>query len=225
MSAEPSREDLRACSTLLNTLHAEHQGAAARMTVLGKLGHESVDAGELAELQGRIREISGWARQLWDREPVFRADGSGDDAVIARALDLLEDLTRRHEAVGREMERALDAVEAHEHDGSETPEAALVLGGQAWAAYSYENELRGVIHHGQTLDDAELADRALQQLPLAQDGLRVLHHLLDRISEPGPPGCDLLAEIHRGAAHLPGVFGVKADAIRGLIEEIRELRA
>lgn len=225
MNRQPTQEDLRACGTLLTTLHAEHQGAFVHATVLAKLGHPAFEEGRVPQLQELIKTIAAWAQRLWQRDPLLFADGSGDPPEeLEQALLLLDRLTTRLEAVGRELGSALDSLTKHSHDEAEAPAAGLVLAGLAWASYAQENELRGILHHGEVLDDPELAAIAREQLPLAQDSCRVLHHLLDRMDEPGPPGCDLLSEIHRSAVHLPALYGAKTEALRGLGEEIRELR-
>jgi hypothetical protein len=225
VSRQPTQEDLRACGTLLNTLHAEHQGAFTHATVLAKLDHPAFEEGRVPQLQGLIKTIGAWAQRLWQRDPILFADGGGNAPEdLEKALLLLDRLATRLETVGRGLEGALDTLAKHSHDESEPQEAGVVLAGLAWASYAHENELRGIIHQGETLDDPELAERARDQLPIAEDGLAVLHHLLSRIEEPGPPGCDLIAEIHRSAAHLPRLYGAKTEALRELADEIRELR-
>jgi len=226
VSTDASREDLRACGTLLNTLHAEFQGALSFASTLTKLGHPDAPGDSIEELQERIQSIARWAGQLWERAPLLLADGGSDDPKgLETALGLLDELATRLEGVGRGIGTALDAVRGHAHDGEELPEAALVLAALAWASYAHEIELRGAIYHGLTLDDPELADRAGEQLAIAQDGLRVLHHLLGRFEDQGPPGCDLLGELHGAAAHLPGLYRAKTEAVEGLAAEIRELRS
>ena len=226
MSGRPTQSDLRACGTLLTTLHAEHQGAFTHATVLAKLGHAAFEEGRVPQLQQLIKTIAAWAQRLWQRDPLLFADGSANPPEeLDQALLLLDRLTSRLEAVGRELESALDALTKHAHDETEAPAAGLVLAGLAWASYAHENELRGLIHHGEVLDDPELAALAREQLPIAQEAMQVLHHLLDRVDESGPMGCDLLGEIHRSAVHLPALYGAKTEALLGLAAEIRELRA
>ena len=225
MSARPSHEDLRASSTLLNTLHAEHQGAFVREVVLAKLESPEADESRVPRLQARLRTIGEWGARLWRREPLVLADGSSPrPQELELALEWLQELGASLERTGRALETALDAVEAHEHDGSPVPEAALVAGGLAWAAYAWENDLRGVIQFGESLGDPGLAAQARERLPEAAQALTVAHQLLQRLESESPPGCALLVELHRSAAHLPELFAAKTETLGGLLAELRELR-
>ena len=224
MSREPTQADLRATSTVLNTLNAEHQGALARENLLRRLGDGAFDPAVLDSLHERLRRIGEWGEQLWRREPLLFTDGSSPrDTELRLALAWLDELGTRLERVGRGLEVALDALTAHEHGLAPAPPTALVAAGLAWVSYSWENELRGALQYGQTLDDPEIAERAGQQWPLAIEGLRLLHHLMDRLESEPSPGCELLGEVHRSGAHLPGVFAAKAEAVALIAAEARSL--
>lgn len=195
--------DIEITHSLVNYLYAAFCGKFSWCQVLSKLQSSHFTSGDLVLTKEHLRTIEKWIADLYNDQPILKADWSYPETQQARtAFGLLDKL--KYEFI--DLAEKLDTVISAGDYSSSKDRVALLTASFARYSYSKQAYCNGFLRYAKHFQKTRLEEQYTALLPQTDYDIRLADLFVGVVQNSAKAPAQFFIDMRDEAILLPGVF-------------------